>query len=242
VVGIFSMRIKWIVALSLLATACAPGTPEEQFDSSVAADSTASAVLAQLQRDFPSDYSALRTEVIGQLRGGANNGPWVAEAVGRRMGAVMAANRQYLAHTPDTELRAALDAQLAATEAMKTVGVTACANFATGSSASVQTVSTTVQTALTNTYVTLLHGAAVGKQHANDAPRAPLGQPEIAQFGAAMRQAGARDAVVEAALTTGLGGMLTGDQCDGGIATLRAMQAMPGDSGLRLFASVISGT
>lgn len=236
------MRIKWIAAISLLLTACAPGTPEEQFDSSVAADPTASAVMAQLQRDFPDDYRALRTEVVGQLRGGSNNGPWVAVAVGRRMGAVMAENRKYLAHTPDTELRAVLDAQLAATEAMKTVSVAACAGFATGGSATVQTVSADVQSALSNTFVTLLHGAAVGKAHAADAPRAALGQPEIAQFTAAMRQAGARDAVIDAALTSGLGSMAPADQCDGGIATLRAMQAMPGDSGLRLFASVLSGS
>lgn len=226
-----------LAAITLIA-GCDALSPEARFDREIAADPQASAVMAAMAQGFPEEHRALRAELIGHVEAGAHQSV-IRQTTAARMSALIAANRRHLAAAPDRQLLRMLATQRAAAETLKTADVGQCASFVMGGTAQSPDAAAAVRVAMADSTVAVLRGAAAGKATPALRTAGPVTQRDIDGFAAALRAQGADAAMVDAAIGTGFGLMPPARQCDGGIIMMRALEAMPRESAIKLFALII---
>lgn len=227
-----------LMLVAMLIAGCDALSPEARFDREIASDPQASAVMAAMAQGFPEDHRALRAELIGHVEAGADQSV-IRQTTAQRMSALIAANRQHLAAAPDRQLLRMLATQRAAAEALKAADVGQCASFVMGGTAQSADAVQAVQVAMADSTVAVLRGAAAGKATPAQRDTGPVTQSDIDAFAAALRAQGADAATVDAAIGTGFGLMPPARQCDGGIIMMRALEAMPRESAIKLFALII---
>lgn len=227
------------IALIMLVTACAPQTPEQRFEREIAADENATKLMSALEESFPRDYAQFRTQLIGIMEAGGGS-EQVRSATAAKLTSIIAANRNHLVQAPDANLQAIITSQRVAAEALATSEQALCAQFMMGGFVQTGRTAEAVQTAMVNSTVAVLRGAAAGKNSPAGRAVGPPSRADVDAFSSAMRAAGADEETVNAMLGNGLGGLSQAKQCTGGIAMLRGLEAMPDPAATRLFALLVS--
>lgn len=227
-----------LLAAIMLIAGCDALSPEARFDREIAADPQASAVMTAMAQGFPEEHRALRAELIGHVEAGADQSI-IRQTTASRMSALIAANRRHLAAAPERQLLRMLATQRAAAETLKTADVGQCASFVMGGTAQSADATQAVRVAMADSTVAVLRGAAAGKASPVQRIASAVTRRDIDAFAAALRAQGADAAMVDAAIGNGFGLMPPARQCDGGIMMMRALEAMPREPAIKLFALII---
>jgi hypothetical protein len=216
-----------------------PASAEAEFDAAVLQDPNMGATFKAMQRYFPGEYAALRTELIAQRRAGASQ-----DSVGATGFARMAEFRKAhigdLAKAPSVDLQAYRQSQAALLASLARDSQGMCARYTFASLQRSDRLSPASQKALAEFGTIQFRAIAAGQKRpvarATDAP-----QPQdLAALTAQMKAGGLSDRHLAFFLGESATPIGETEQCQTGLAMTQALLKLPVDQADRLSAVLVS--
>lgn len=216
-----------------------PGAVEDAFDAAALEDPNTGPMFKAMQRHFPAEYAALRTELVAQARAGASK-----QSIGAlgfaRLSAFRDAHLRDIAKAPSLELQAYRKAQAALLVQLGRESPEMCARYTFARLAQTDRPSPAGQKALADFGVAQFRAIAGGQKRpvarATDAP-----QPQdIQALAAAMKAEGLSPrhlAFFQG--EPGAAALNETEKCDTGLAMTRALLKLPVEQADRISAVLV---
>ncbi|ATY32343.1 hypothetical protein CVN68_10415 [Sphingomonas psychrotolerans] len=213
-----------------------PGKLEAEFETAVQNDPAMGTMFQAFRQYFPTDYAALKAEMVAQHRAGAT--PASLNMLGfNRMAVFRKAHIRELALAPSAELQAFRKSQAALINGLAAESPTLCAQYTFATIKPGTTPSPKVQKLLADIGAAQFRAIAAGQKTPAKREIDTLSRADSEALVAQMKRAGLSDRQLAAFLDgSGARALSETDQCRTGVILTQALDGLPADQAERVLA------